>query len=60
MYFISGQIRQISVKLQHEQIQRILQQTSIQIHCVDGQDGDSDLSIKNMEVSNHERNSEQD
>lgn len=43
-----------------EQIQSLLQDISIEMDCVDDQESDSDLSIENLEVSDHESNSEQD
>jgi len=43
-----------------EQIQSLLQDISTEIDCVDDQESDSDLSIEDVEVSDHESNSEQD
>jgi len=43
-----------------EQIQSLLQDISTEIDCVNDQESDSDLSIEDVEVSDHESNSEQD
>lgn len=43
-----------------EQIQSLLQDISTEIYCVDDQESDSDLSIEDVKVSDHESNSEQD
>jgi len=43
-----------------EQIQKMLQESSIQIERGDDEESDSDLSIENVEVSDHDSKSEQD